>query len=86
MEDGTICADLQLQQKSCSETVSCQESLIMRDTRLMEKINHCRGDLHACGWHRSTTEELEVVSFALIKSVACAAPARGTCVCVCACV
>lgn len=47
----------------------------MRDTFDGKKINHCRID--ACGWHPSTAQELKVVSFALIKSVACAVPALG---------
>lgn len=55
----------------------CAKKVWLWEARLMGKINHCRRDLHACGWHCSTTEELKVVSFAVIKSVACAAPALG---------
>lgn len=57
--------------------MSCQEGLIMRDTFDGGRKKQWRRDLHAYAWHYSTTEQLKVISFTLIKSVAGAVPGLG---------
>lgn len=69
-------ADRRGQISRCSEIMSCQEGLIMRDA-FDGGGGKCRRDLHAYAWHYSTAEQLKVISFTLIKSVARAVPALG---------